>query len=171
MGFGHAENSDFETYLLCLYCCSNRVAKINLSYLLFRVGIYGTILSLTFYFNQLLNVFHVLFIRFCVPENNAKLHSVSLLISKHKNSIGKIAPFVIWTHCSNVNIRTGCNRHSQARAFPSDIINSLCIGNTQVFQMVSFTVEELDNCPLLLVFKRTASNCKHCATRIPLDFV
>jgi hypothetical protein len=37
--------------------------------------------------------------------------------------------------------------------------------------MVSFTVEELDDCSLLFIFKRAASDCKHCATGIPLNFV
>ena len=171
MSLGHGEDSDLEAYLLCLYCCSNRVAKVNLSYLLFGMGVNGTVLTLSSYFNQLFHVFHVLFIRFGIPKNNAELHSVSLLVSKHKNSIRQITPFVIWSYSSNINTGTSCNGHPQTRPFPSDVIDSLCVWNAQIFEVVSFAIKKLNNCSLLFIFQRAASYCKHGATGIPFNLV
>ena len=171
MSLGHAEDSDLETDLFGLYCCSNRVTKVYLSDLLFRMGIDGTVLPLSSYLHQLFHVFHVLFIRFRVPKNNAELHSVSLLVSKHKNSIRQITPFVIWSYSSNINTGTSCNGHPQTRPFPSDVIDSLCVWNAQIFEVVSFAIKKLNNCSLLFIFQRAASYCKHGATGIPLNLV
>jgi hypothetical protein len=54
---------------------------------LFRMGVDGAVLSLSSNLNQLLHVFHVLLVRFSIPEDHAELHSVGLLVGEDKDSV------------------------------------------------------------------------------------
>ena len=47
----------------------------------------SAVLTLTLDFGEIFDVFHVFFVRFRIPEDDAELHSVCLLIGKNQSSV------------------------------------------------------------------------------------
>ena len=138
---------------------SNGVAKVDLGDLFLRMRENCAELAFSFDLDQLLHVFHVFFIGFGVPEDYAELYSVCFLVTEHQDSVGKVAPLVVRSDCSHVDVGTCCDCDPQACALPSDVIDCLSVGDSEVFEVVSLAVEEFHNCSFLLVLQGASCNC------------
>lgn len=136
---------------------------------LLRMRKNSTELALAFYLCQLFDILHVFFIRFSVPEHHTKLHSVCLLICEDQSAIRQIAPLVVRSHCCTVDCRARCNCYPQTCSLPSDVVNCLSIGDSEVFKMISFAIEKFDYSSFLFILKGASSDSYHCSSRIPFD--
>ena len=96
MSSGHSVHADIECDLFAFDGGTNRVAQVDLGGFLIWTGEDGTELTFALDFGQLLYVFHVLFVRFCVPKDDTELDSVRFLECEDQCAVGKVAPFVIW---------------------------------------------------------------------------
>lgn len=139
--------------MFCLDCSSDGVAKVDLGDLLFRMRKNSAELALAPDFNQLLHVLHVLFVGLGVPEDHAELHPVCFLVAKDQDSVGEVTPLVIGPDCSHIYVGSCCDCDPETSALPSDVVDCLCVGDPQVFEVVAFAVKELHNRTLLLVLK------------------
>lgn len=87
MGLGHSIDANLESNLFGFNGCANRIAKVNLSIFFFRMRENGAVLSFSFDFSQLLDIFHVFLVSLGIPENNTKFNSVCFLIGENEGTI------------------------------------------------------------------------------------
>ena len=82
VGLGHGEDRNLQASLFAFDSGPYGVAEVDLGDFFFRMGENGAELAFSFDFSQFPNVFHVLLIAFCIPEDHAELHSVCLLVGE-----------------------------------------------------------------------------------------
>ena len=88
VGFWHAVWCGVKGDLFGLDDGADWVAEVNLCSLKLTLWKNGAEIALAFNLHQISHIFHVFFIGFCVPEDQAKLHTVRFLESKYQCSVG-----------------------------------------------------------------------------------
>ena len=166
----HSVHIDIQSNLFTFDGRSDGVAQVYLSDFLIWSRKYCTKLSFSPDLCKLLDVLHVLFVWFGIPENDAEFHSVWLLECENQCAVWKITPFVVGPDWSAVNVRASSNGQTQAISFPSQISDSFGVRDSEIFQVIAFAIEELDNGSFLFILKGTSSNSHNGTRWIPFDF-